>query len=643
VHRGVLLLAIWPPSFAGVYFRSSIRQNPATGKFDGYYRLIESYRNLEGRACHRTLLNIGFLENVDVDQLNEVQAILNARHRKLENLFEEFDPFVVEMADSLWRRLVSEKRIDVDWADKAARRIDVDTIRHSNVREVGTEWMCFNTWNQLQISEFLRLKGWSETQIQLAMTQVISRAAYPASELKTTLWAKQNSAVCELTGYDMEQLTKDKLYKSALDLYAIKDPLEQHLSQRTNTLFDLEDKIILYDLTNTYFEGRKLDSELAKHGRSKEKRADAKLIVLAMVVNVEGFIKYTSIHEGNIADCKTLSAMVEKLSSHTVNRKAIVVLDAGIATEENLKLLQSKGYFYVCVSRTKLKDYQYVKGRLNVLLETKGKHEVLLKALATDVGTDYYLEVTSPAKALKEGGMKNRFEARYEEELQKIKRAIDRKGGVKRADKVGERIGRAKEKYGSVHGYYHIHLTTDERTQQVTAMTWEKDLGQNQQKLDGLGVYFLRTNLPIKEEGVIWNIYNTIREIESTFRTLKTDLDLRPIYHRNDASTMAHLHLGILAYWLVNTIRHQLKAQGINSGWQEIVRIGNTQKMVTTSGQNTFDQVVTVRKCSEPDENLKKILDILKAKHRPFKKIKSVVHKPPPQNQKTTNFQRLSG
>ena len=626
-----------------VYFRSSIRQNPATGRFDGYYRLIESYRNADGRACHRTLLNIGFMEDVDVDRLNKVQAILNARHRKLESLFEESDPVVVEMADALWGRLVGEKRIDVDWADKAARRIDVDTIKHSDVREVGTEWMCLHAWNQLQISEFLQGKGWEEAQIQLAMTQVISRAAYPASELKTTRWVRENSAVCELTGYDMGRLTKDRLYKGALDLYAMKAPLEQHLSRRTNTLFDLEDKIILYDLTNTYFEGRKEGSGLARHGRSKEKRADAKLVVLAMVVNVEGFIKYTSIHEGNIADCKTLSAMVEKLSSHTVHHKATVVLDAGIATEENLGLLQSKGYSYVCVSRTRLKDYQYVQGRGNVLLETKGGHEVLLKALATDAGTDYYLEVTSPAKALKEGGMKDRFEAGFEQELEKIKRAIDRKGGVKRADKVGERIGRAKERYGSVHGRYHIHLTTDDRTQQVTAMAWEKDQKQHQQSLDGLGVYFLRTNLPVREEAVVWNIYNTIREIEGTFRTLKTDLDLRPIYHRNDASTMAHLHLGILAYWLANTIRHQLKAQGINSGWREIVRIGNTQKMVTTSGRNTFDQVVTVRKCSEPEENLRRILDILKAKHRPFKKIKSVVHKPPPQNQKATNFQRLSG
>ena len=318
-------------------------------------------------------------------------------------------------------------------------------------------------------------------------------------------------------------------------------------------------------------------------------------------------------------------------------------MDAGIATDKNLEMLQSKGYLYVCVSRSKLKEYTYVKDRLNVLIETKSKQEILIKALETEVSTDYYLEITSPAKVLKERSMKNLFEARYEGELQKIKSSIYKKGGVKKADKVNERIGRAKEKYPSVHSYYNIHLTTENLTQQVSEMSWEKDENKHQQKLDGLGIYFLRTNLPVKEEWVIWNIYNTIREIESTFRTLKTDLDLRPIYHHNDDSTMAHLHLGILAYWLVNTIRHQLKAQGINSGWQEIVRIGNTQKMITTSGQNTFDQIISVRKCSEPEPKLKQILDILKAKPRPFKKIKSVVHKPPPQNHNPTGYQLLSG
>ena len=121
-----------------MYFKSSIRTSPSTGKIDSYYRLVESYRNVDDRVCHRTLLNVGFLENIQVEQLNKIQSHLNSRHKKQETLFNETDVVVIEMVDQLWHRLVSEKRIDVNWINKAARQIDADTIKHSNVREVGT-------------------------------------------------------------------------------------------------------------------------------------------------------------------------------------------------------------------------------------------------------------------------------------------------------------------------------------------------------------------------------------------------------------------------------------------------------------------------------------------------------------------------
>ena len=233
--------------------------------------------------------------------------------------------------------------------------------------------------------------------------------------------------------------------------------------------------------------------------------------------------------------------------------------------------------------------------------------------------------------------MKLQFEKRFEEELQKIHTAIHSKGGVKKLDKVHERIGRAKEKYPSVQHYYIISVSSDVKTNLATEITWKKDETKHQEKNEGLGIYFLRTNLNVQEEFIVWNIYNTIREIENVFRTLKTDLDLRPIYHKNacqangmDDATMAHLHLGILAYWLVNTVRHQLKHNGINSCWREIVRIGNTQKVITTSGTNTYDKIITTRKCTLPNENLKQIYSILQTKHQPFVKRKSVVHKPKP-------------
>ena len=204
----------------------------------------------------------------------------------------------------------------------------------------------------------MQTKDYSEEEIQLAYTQIISRAVYPYSEYLTSRVIQDNSAICEVTHYPLQKLTKDKLYQSALHLYQAKDAIEYHLSKRTNELFDLEDTVLLYDLTNTYFEGRKESSKIAKFGRSKEKRTDAKLVVLALVVNVEGFIKYSQLFEGNQSDSTSLPKIIDTLRAKTSNdNRATVVLDAGIATEENLQLLQNNFYDYVCVSRSKLKEY----------------------------------------------------------------------------------------------------------------------------------------------------------------------------------------------------------------------------------------------------------------------------------------------
>lgn len=612
-----------------MYFKSSLRKHPVIGELRHYYRLVESYRNAANRVCHQTILNIGFIDDASPEQLNKIQKKLTERYEHKQPLFEpeETDPVVIRRVEEWWQHILASQKMDINSVSKLSRMVQIDSLKHRDVREVGSEWICKNTWDKLGLTEHLKELGFSEEETALAATQVISRAVYPASEYKTVRWIKENSAVTELTGYPIDKVTKDKLYQSALYLYKVKDSLEQHLSKRTNELFDLKDTIVLYDLTNTYFEGEKRNSKLAKFGRSKEKRSDAKLVVLALVVNIEGFIKFSSILEGNVADCKTLPAMIEKLRNHTCNNNAVVVLDAGIATDENLELIASKGYHYVCVSRVKLKEYEMLKDRLTVLLETKSGNTVRLKSVTNDKNTDFYLEAMCEAKALKEKGMLTQSEKRFEETLQKIHNAIQQKSGTKKPDKVHQRIGRAIEKFPSIQQQYTIEVSVDEVTGLATGVTWERDEKKRELKENNLGVYFLRTNMNIKDEVIIWNIYNTIREIENVFRTLKTDLDLRPIYHKNDDATMAHLHLGLLAYWLVNTIRHQLKNQNINSCWSEIVRIGNTQKVITTTGTNTYDKQISIRRCSEPEEKLTKILTALKMKYKPYTKRKSVVHK----------------
>jgi transposase len=612
-----------------MYFKFSLRYNKDKKQSDAYYRLVESYRNAAGMVCHRTILNIGFIDDdYNAEQLNQTARILTGRYEHKQALFESTDTAVIELAEKLWKRIVEGKRLDLTLHSPTSRKIDADTMRHSNVREIGSEWICHQSLEELGISKMLAEAGFTEEQIQLASTQIVARAVYPGSELKTASWIKENSAISELTGYDCQKITKDKLYESALQLYKVKDQLEQHLSHKTNELFDISDKIVLYDLTNTYFEGQYSGSELAKYGRSKEKRNDAKLVVLALVVNIYGFIKYSAIHEGNMGDCKNLSLMIDKLSRCTNAQSPVVVMDAGIATEENLEMIRAKGYHYLCVSRTKLKDYQAIGGRLTVLLETKSKRHVRLKAVSNNKNTDYYLEVVSQDKYETANSMRSQFEERFEMELQKIAQSLVRKGATKKTAKVHERIGRARERYPSVQYYYDIEVTLSHDNHTATALSWAKNEQQYAKKEASLGLYFLRTSLLLEDEVMIWNIYNTIREIESSFRTLKTDLDLRPVYHKSDAGTMAHLHLGLLAYWIVNTVRCRLKAHGINSHWQEIVRIGNTQKIITTQGTNTAGVMIGVRKCSEPNEQLRNIQSILLIKPKPFTKRKSVVHKP---------------
>lgn len=626
-----------------MYFKFSGRTNPKTKSYDSYYRLVESYRNADGRVCHRTILNIGFIEDkLSVEQLNTIARTLTDIYERKESLFTQKDPIINKWVSKLWSQIVAGQKLDLTLYDKDSRMIAADTIKHSNVREIGSEWMCYNIWQQLGIDSVLESEGFSEIEKQLAQTQIISRAVYPASELASSRWIKENSAITELTGFPLENMNKDRLYKGALKLYSIKDKLEQHLSIRTNELFDIQDKIVLYDLTNTYFEGTKRNSKLAKFGRSKEKRSDAKLVVLALVVNIYGFIKYASIHEGNFSDSSNLESIIDHLDYTTSTHKPLIVMDAGIATQANLDLVRSKNYHYLCVSRSKLKDYEIDPERLTVLLETKSKNEVVLKKVLTAEESDYYLEVKSVSKGLKEGGMKNKFEQRFEEELQKIKTALGKKGGTKRIEKVHERIGRAKQKYPSVHARYNITITNDELDKNVIDISWSIDPKKDKSKREDLGKYFLRTSLDMKDEVLVWNVYNTIREIEATFRTLKTDLDLRPIYHKNDNATVAHLHLGLLGYWLVNTIRCHLKGHGINHNWKELVRIGNTQKVITTSGYNKAGEQIKVRKCSQPEAKLSQLHQALSIKPRPFTKLKSVVHKLKPKNPKYQQIRAIS-
>lgn len=624
-----------------MHFISEIRYNPNLQCDDKYYRIKESFRDLTGRVRCRIMLNVGFMTpRLRPEEIRDIAVCLTymSEHQGEQDIFggvlAKYNETVKSKAKEYWNRMIELGKIDSikkcieESRYKAERLVDVNTIKHTDARDVGAEWICLQAIRELEIDKFLAQKGWTEHKIDTTLAHLITRTIYTPSELKSIRIMADNSAVCELvSGNNSWQPGFRDVYKVAPSLYELKDELEDHLCRRTDSLFNVSNRLVLFDLTNFYFEGRKDGSAKAKFGRSKEKRSDCKLLVLALCINTEGFIRYSSILAGNTADPDSLPNMIDTLSSKTRvpsgndSQKTLVVIDAGIATEDNLEKIKSKGYNYLCVSRRRLTDYKLADDMKTVTVLDSKKQAISLREVKREADGDYYLEIKSPGKALKESSMNRKFKERFELELAKARESLGKPRGKKNYEKVIERVGRAIGKYPSIAKYYVIEYERDETNKEnMKDIKWRIALPESVDKDNG--VYFLRTNVDKIDEETTWNYYNLIREIECTNRQLKTDLNLRPIYHQKDGASDAHLFLGLLAYWIVNTIRHKLKGHGETCYWTEIVRRMSTQKVVTTEAINALGEKVLMRLCSEPTKAAEDIYDKLKFKKMPFRKIR---------------------
>lgn len=619
-----------------MFIKTIVKTDKKTGKRYNYYRLCESYR-IGNKTRHRSIVSMGRLDGIETREdkkllADTIEALIHGDTRLS---FFDAGPEITRYAKEFAKRIADEKLLDIqpkttqpEYSDIEPdhQEVDLNSMRHDEVREIGAEWLCKQALEQLDLQGLLTgTCGFSDTSAATALMHIVSRTVYPASEHKTAQWIKDNSAVAGLLNIPLDKVNRFKLYAVSNSLYKQKRAIEKGLSAKTNELFDLQDKIIFYDLTNTYFEGRKAGSKIAQYGRSKEKRSDAKIVAMAAVINAEGFLKYSRIYQGNISDNKTLDQTISELSAHTsqTGRKPVVVMDAGIMTEDNAEMLKEQGYDYICVNRTKLKDYTAVNpDQDSITIYDKNKNPIELQYVAKKDCPDNYLYVRSRQKAVKEASMNEHFSQRYEEELENIRGALYKKGGTKKLEKVWERIGRLKERYPTANKHYTITVVPGVNQGKATDITWSKNPVQPKQ---GEGIYFIRTTLSGKDENTIWSIYNTLTEIEATFRCLKTDLALRPVFHQYDENIESHLFLGLLAYQVVATIRYQLKAKNIHHDWQNIVRIMNTQKEVVTTIKNKKGKTIRIKKCSVPSVKAKQIYEALGYKTVPYYMKKSVL------------------
>ena len=455
--------------------------------------------------------------------------------------------------------------------------MDIKNVNIENNKTFGSENLCKQIAEKLDFHQCFKNLGFSDSENALAQISVISRALFSASEYKTAQYLEDNSSLKSLFNMNDVKISHQNLYKISDKIYENKIEIDKYIYNKILNVFNLDDSIVIYDLSNTHFEGRKENSKIAKYGRNKQKRNDCKQVVFTGVINAAGFIRHSRVYEGNKADIATVEDMINDLEVHSNNTKdKTIVMDAGFASDENLIFLDKKGYKYICVSRQRLNEDVIKSIKAKHTVEDRLGNKIELAIFKQSKFNDTLMYVKSEQKRIKEESMTIKLCDRFEQELQSINNAIHKKRGTKQIEKVWERIGRCREKNRNVSGRYTIEVT--DKDGKATEITWAKK--QAKEKSDSKhGVYFIRTNIKDPTEQMLWDTYNIVREVEASFKCLKSDLNLRPVHHQKDERVESYIYLTILAYQLVNSIRHMLKDENIHLSWSNIIRIMNTQSL----------------------------------------------------------------
>ena len=623
------------------------KQDGTVAAYD-YYYLTKSYRDAKGKKHNRCVLGMGRLEDFTKRERDELADMLTVMIEKGDYIMHEnskvYDKAMelyAEYRESKYAQengplLIAEAERKKREAMRDAITIKISSLTQHEARTLGCENLCHSTLRMLKIREYLTMRGWERFDIDIALMQIIARAIYPYSELKTVRYLRENTALAEIFKIPMQKITKDVLYNSALRLWEEHRGLEDWLHERVCNIFNIEEKVLLFDITNTYFEGKYDKSGICQYGRSKEKRSDCKIVVLAAVVNTEGLLVRTSIYEGNRHDSITLEEVVGSVSNDLVsNVRRIVVMDAGFYSAANVKWLTGHGFDYITVLPSA--ETRFTPSSDKVVQHKDCREQEIRLQLGTvtiDDAVKKALLVDSDAKALKERSMYEQACRRYEEGLEAIKAGIEKKGGTKKRDAVNNRLGKLDQKYGAIRKSYTVEFTYEGKGKKeiATAMAWKRNDGKTGEVQKFHGKYVLLTSLDESDELNIWKFYNVIRTVEETFHVLKTDLDIRPVYHKSDDGIKAHLNLAVLAYWLVSVTKHRLKIKGYgNVRWDEIMRITSTQVIVTAQMKTTDGGTVKVRQSTEAEDKLSAIYSLLDINPHPLGKVKSVVHKKTPQ------------
>ena len=604
-----------------MYIRKTQCQKKKAGGHYFTYRLVESRRTEKG-VRQRTLLNLGVDFSLPREQwpdlTKRIEDILGGQQSLL-----DIDSDIERLAQGYASRIIISDQDVSDPDNIDYREVDLDSIEMSRPRSVGGEHVTLEALRFLGLDEKLGELGFNGPQTAAAIGTIIGRACAPGSELATHAWLRERSGLGELIDYDFEGLSLYGMYQVSDQLLGKKAALEQYLYERERSLFGLQETITLYDLTNTYFEGQCKANALAAHGHSKEKRSDCPLVTLGLVLDSSGFPKRSHVYEGNVSEPATLSEMIHKLHSTGMPalQKPMVVMDAGIATQDNIDWLNNHQYPYLVVSRKKHREFDESE---STIVKQDADCTVKVQKVIDDETGETLLYCHSSQREKKERAIGTLFSRRFEDALQHLDDGLTIKRRLKKYDKVVEKIGRLKQQFSKAAKLFTVTVTKDDKSGNAAKITWQRKPAPDTTDTYP-GVYCLRTSQTGWDESRLWKTYTMLTDLEAVFRSLKSELGLRPIHHQIAKRVSGHLFITVLAYHLVHTIRFRLKQMDNHSSWSSLRKILSTQSRVTVSMQCKNGSTVHVRKSTRPEPNQQEIYSALGLKSHPGRSIKTTI------------------
>ena len=516
-----------------------LRPNRRTkdGKDHSYWSLVETVRTADGPR-QRTLCYLG-----------ELNSSAQARWLKTIEVFNE-------QGEAQQLRLFPSQ-VEPPPDDPQVTRVLLHKVRLERTRQFGSCWLGLQLWKRLELDRFFEEAvddqeadvPWS----RVAAVRAVNRLCAPGSELAVAERWYPATALDDLLGMEEGKINHTRLYRCLDRILPHKTKLERHLKQRYGELFGAELDVLLYDLTSTYVEGAAEKNPMMRRGYSRDHRPDCEQMVIALIVNSEGFPFSYETFNGNRADVSTMETILRMVERKYGKARRIWVFDRGIVSEENLAAIRKRGGQYlVGTPRSQMKRFE---GELLKDDWTQVRPEVEVKKVGIPQGAETFILCRTAGRKEKEKAIRNRFSARMEDALKRLAKTIET-GRLKDRHKMERRLGRIQASHPQVNDLYEVALRD---MPEGVRLQWS--IKEDRRVWRGLreGAYMLRTNLQAGTAEELWSRYMQLTEAEASFRALKSELSIRPLFHQLEPRVKAHVMVAFLGYALWVTLKHLLK------------------------------------------------------------------------------------